>query len=323
MEAGTVHMPNINNPLFRYKLRITHPTHQDCSSDMTPIIRMSTNNQYESKYFVDTWHDIDIAFHGESAFTAGQQLGVHDGGLQLQIWNRPSCPVQASLRVDVFSSLGRVLLQHGIALAVLPFAFATLVFFFQTSAAHVKQVVPSWTCVAQTLYVRFLILGSTIFVGTSFVYDQNGNNAQTLAAWLTEITMFKDLGVMGLGVTGKHAWWPSLILPMASIGLLSFVVLVLHLTVWTMSITLKSMQGQSVAQPPLPPADRMKSIMRWTICTLTLSTLVLPQVLFMVLFLAQIFFCAETLTASTLEVIIIILDIADIAIGAENGNGWG
>jgi hypothetical protein len=301
VESGAAHFPNLNNPLFRYKLSITKPTGPECTSDdAASIIRMTTNNRYESKYFTDTSQSIDIAFHGESAFSMGQQLIDRKCGLQLQVWNQPHCGVlQASLKLDMLSSLGRILLQHGIALAVLPFAFATWVFCYQLAEFNATQIMPSWTFVAERQYFRFLMLGSTMFVGIALNYSQNGNSAQTVAAKKLTFNML-DLRLLGLGETGPEVWWPSLILPVISVGLLAFVVLVLDFIVSIASRTLKVMQGQRGAKPTLPPVDRSQMI--WTTTTIFLCGFILPQVLFMVLFLVELFFCTEALTASTLTV---------------------
>lgn len=288
-----VHFPNIHNALFRYKLSIVTPMQSDCSKDMAPIIRMSTSHLYESKFFTNVSQDIDIAFHGESAFAVGQQLYLGEGGLKLQVFNQPHCALQATLKVDVFSSLGRILLQHGITLSVLPFAFATMVLCYQLATFNATHRLPKWTVVAQQLYVRFIIFGWSILTALAVFSHQSARLAETLGI---------GNGLYGLGVSGPDTVWPSIIVILSSVGLISFVVLVLDLLVWIISRTLLFMQGQRGVQPTLPHADRMKSSVLWITVVLLLSVFIPPPALFTVIFLTQVFACSRALTESTLTV---------------------
>jgi hypothetical protein len=285
-----VHFPNIHNSLFRYKLIINTSAQSDSNKDMPPIIRMSTHHLHESKFFTDVNQDIDIAFHGESAFAVGQQLPRVEGGLKLQIFNQPHGALQATLKVDVFSSLGRILIQHGIALSILPFAFATMVLCFQLAAFNATRTLPKWHVVAQQLYVRFILFGWSILTAMAVLSHQYGCIATILGI---------SNALYGLGISGSDAVWPSIVVILSSIGLISFVVLVLDILVWIISRTLIFMHGQRGVQPH---ADPMKSSVLWITVVLLLSGFIPPPALFTVIFLAQVFACSRALTASTLTV---------------------
>ncbi|KAI8579336.1 hypothetical protein K450DRAFT_242762 [Umbelopsis ramanniana AG] len=292
LEGSVVHFPNIHNPLFRYKLTITS-TQSESSKNTAPIIRMSTNQLYESKFFTGASRDIDIAFHGESSFAVGQQLPHVEGGLKLHIFNQPHRALQATLKVDVFSSLGRILLQHGIALSVLPFAFATMVLCYQLATFNATRSLPKWTVIAQQLYVRFILLGWCILTTLAVFSGQIARIATTLGI---------DNGLYGLGVNGSDAVVPAIIVILSSVGLISFVVLVLDMLVWIINRTLIFMQGQRGVQSTMPHADPMKSSALWVTVVLLLSGFIPPPALFTAVFLAQVFLCSRALTASTVTV---------------------
>jgi hypothetical protein len=295
LEGGMVHLPYIRNPLFRYKLFISTPPYPECTVNTAPIIRMSTNYQYESKFFTDGQRNIDISFHGESAFAVGQQLPHADGGLKLQVFNQPHCGLQATLKVDVFSSLGRMLMQHGIALAVLPFAFASMVLCYQLATVNATQNLPTWKAVAQRLYLRFLIFGSSTLTGLAVFSHQSTQIASTIGIYE---------GMFGLGISGPEALWPSIILVLSSVGLILFVALVLYVLVWIINRTLIFMHVQRGMGPTNSPhADPMKRSVVYITIILLLCRFIPPPVLFIVIFLVQIFICSQTLTASTLTVI--------------------
>lgn len=262
---------------------------------MAPIVRMSSSHLYESKFFTNLSQDIDIAFHGESAFAVGQQMYVREGGLKFQVFNQPRCALQATLKVDVFSSLGRILLQHGIALSVLPFAFAIMVLCYQLAIFNATRHLPKWTVVAQQLYVRFIIFGWSILTALAVFSRQSTRLAATLGI---------NNGLYGLGVSGPDTVWPSIIVVVSSVGLISFVVLVLNVLVWIISRTLILMQGQRGVQLTLPHADRMNSSVLWITAVLLLSVFIPPPALFTVIFLTQVFACSRILTESTVPVIL-------------------
>ncbi|KAI9279022.1 PGAP1-like protein-domain-containing protein [Umbelopsis sp. AD052] len=290
LEGGMVHFPNIYNALFRYKLIIT-TAQSDSSKNMVPIIRMSTSHLYESKFFTSISQDIDIAFHGESSFAVGQHLPHVEGGLKLQIFNQPHRALQATLKVDVVSSLGRILLQHGIALSVLPFAFATMVLCYQLATFNVTRSVPKWTVVAQQLYVRFILIGWSLLTALAVFSHQS--------AWIAK-TLGIDNGLYGLGISGSDAVVPSIVVILASVGLIAFVVLVLDIVVCIIHRTLILMQGQrGVQATTMLHADPLKSSALCIISVLLCSAFIPPPALFSVIFLIQVFACSRALTAST------------------------
>lgn len=293
--------PRLNNPLFRYKLSLFKSPGPDCIDDTFPVIRMSVKDRYESKYFTDISKPIHLAFHGESAFASNQHL--LESGLQLQVWNQPKCPLQVQIKLDIFSSLGRIMMQHGIVLAVLPLMFSILVFLHQVTTYEKTGSMPSWTATAEKQYPRFFSIGACVLVGISFIQIcyHSGTGARDESVFPTYFPAMIDQ--IGLGVASLDIVWPSLILLLSGIGVLALIIFVLRFTVSIISKTLNVIQGPRGGKPHSPHADQSACIIIWTIATMLISRLILPQLLFVVAFVLQLFICSKTLTASSLQVI--------------------
>ncbi|CAM0141596.1 unnamed protein product [Umbelopsis sp. WA50703] len=299
VESGMIYFPRLNNPLFRYKLSVSKSAEPECADDASPVIRMSVKNRHESKYFTDTTQQIDLAFHGESAFSSSQPL--LESGLQLQVWNQPKCPLKGQLELDIFASLGRIVMQHGIMLAVIPAMFSIMVFWHQMAMYEQTNTMPSWTAIAEKQYPKFFFTGACTLVSISFaqIYHNAGPAARDASLFPTYTSAM--IGQIGLGVANIDVVWSSLVLLFSGIGVLALIIFVLHLTLSFLSKTLNVIQGQRGRKPHSPHADHYAWIIIWTISTMLISRFVLPQLLFMIAFLLQLFFSARTLSASPLQ----------------------
>lgn len=98
------------------------------------MMKQSSWNMHEDRYFVNIGAKssaIDINFHGDSPYHVKTS---HPGkrGIELQFWTDPSCPEPLSLdlHVDVYGSLGRVLIRY--RMVVLVFTYMVVVLTVQS-----------------------------------------------------------------------------------------------------------------------------------------------------------------------------------------------
>lgn len=97
------------------------------------MMKQSSWNMHEDRYFVniDAKSSININFHGDSPYyTKTSQPGKR--GIELSFWTDPSCsePLSLNLRVDVYGSLGRVLIRY--RMVILVFAYMVVILTIQS-----------------------------------------------------------------------------------------------------------------------------------------------------------------------------------------------
>ncbi|KAM4064761.1 PGAP1-like protein [Hirsutella rhossiliensis] len=86
------------------------------------------NKPYESKFFVNAGQ-ASVSFHGVAPFVPPPLGSREKTGLAFQFWSDPACdwPLEVSLRLDVWGSLGKLYIRYRTALAAFPLLVVTLV----------------------------------------------------------------------------------------------------------------------------------------------------------------------------------------------------
>ncbi|QSL66694.1 hypothetical protein MERGE_001078 [Pneumocystis wakefieldiae] len=108
--ASEISIPNIDNSLFTYKLKMNSLA---CDNLIfSPIIRQYISNSYESKYFVNTTK-IDVNFHGTALFTPPINENNMRHGLNIQFWLDPTCnkPLNISISLDFYGTFGKLIFK--------------------------------------------------------------------------------------------------------------------------------------------------------------------------------------------------------------------
>ncbi|KAF9425760.1 GPI inositol deacylase [Podila epigama] len=144
---STLRLPNLDSGLVSYKLDVRNK--HDCKTQginstvdanpvcvvplvkphFAPMVKQSSWSMFEDKYIVNIngRSSIDINFHGNTPYHPRTHLpGRH--GIELQFWKDPaSCPgtLSLSLQVDVYGSMGRLLIRY--RMAVIVFTFLAIV----------------------------------------------------------------------------------------------------------------------------------------------------------------------------------------------------
>ncbi|KAF9969282.1 GPI inositol deacylase [Actinomortierella ambigua] len=126
--VSTLRLPNIDNSLITYILKVSRP---GCIGRQAfkPMLRRSSWNMYEDKYTVnvaDRAEGVDINFHGDIPYFDRVLLPGRKG-MELRFWSDSSCPapLQIDLQVDVYGSLGKVVIRY--RMVVLSFSFLVVI----------------------------------------------------------------------------------------------------------------------------------------------------------------------------------------------------
>ncbi|KTW30237.1 hypothetical protein T552_00715 [Pneumocystis carinii B80] len=115
--VSEISIPNIDNSLFTYKLKMNSFT---CDNLIfSPIIRQYISNSYESKYFVNTTK-IDVNFHGTALFMPPISENSTRRGLNIQFWLDPTCnkPLNISVSLDLYGTFGKLIMKFWTALII-------------------------------------------------------------------------------------------------------------------------------------------------------------------------------------------------------------
>lgn len=124
-----VKIPALHSSLLSYNLKMGDQACGDQGQLFTPLIRQFLSEPYESKYFVNV-KQASINLHGVAPYMP-PPLGSQErqDGVSLQIWTDPTCEstVEISISVDIFGSLGKLLMRYRTIIAAFPLLIVALV----------------------------------------------------------------------------------------------------------------------------------------------------------------------------------------------------
>ena len=123
-----IKIPAIHSSLLVYRLRVGAQVCVD-GALFAPFARQYISEPYESKYFVNI-KEADINLHGISPFMPPPLRAIsRSDGLSLQMWSDPTCgtSVDLSLHVDLFGSLGKLVMRYRTVFPAIPLVVIALV----------------------------------------------------------------------------------------------------------------------------------------------------------------------------------------------------
>lgn len=125
-----VKVPAMYSSLLNYKLKIVQHDHGKKQKELfSPLLRQSVPDPHESKFFVNV-DEVNVNLHGMAPFMPPplreQSLM---GGVSFQLWTDPSygSTVDVSLKVDITSSLGELVMRYRTVFAAFPLLVVALV----------------------------------------------------------------------------------------------------------------------------------------------------------------------------------------------------
>ena len=123
-----IKIPAVHSSLLVYKLKVGVQACVD-GALFAPFARQYISEPYESKYFVNI-KEADINLHGVSPFMPPplRAISLNDG-LSLQMWTDPTCgtSVDLSMQVDIFGSLGKLVMRYRTVFPAIPLVVIALV----------------------------------------------------------------------------------------------------------------------------------------------------------------------------------------------------
>lgn len=121
-------IPAVKSALIAFDLEVKQPRCYNQPTLFALLIRQYLNEPYESKFFVNAGR-ASVSFHGLAPFVPPPLGSREKTGLAFQFWSDPVCdwPLEVSLRIDVWGSLGKLYMRYRTALAAFPLLVVTLV----------------------------------------------------------------------------------------------------------------------------------------------------------------------------------------------------
>ncbi|KAK8172760.1 GPI inositol-deacylase-like protein [Phyllosticta citrichinensis] len=175
-----VKIPALHSSLLAYKLRINT---KECKDEplFTPLLRQYIQEVYESKFYVNV-QEADINLHGVAPYMPPPFKRNKNSdtlnALSFQIWTDPTCerPLDLSLDVDLFGSLGKLWMRYRVVFATFPLVAVALILRKQFKVYDETGVFMSFSessnqCLRSSLPVLFIAL---TFFGMSFANAGHG-----------------------------------------------------------------------------------------------------------------------------------------------------
>ncbi|KAK8223309.1 PGAP1-like protein-domain-containing protein [Phyllosticta capitalensis] len=176
-----VKIPALHSSLLAYKLRIHN---KECKDEplFTPLLRQYIQEVYESKFYVNV-QEADINLHGVAPympppFKRGKSSDALNA-LSFQLWTDPTCerPLDLSLDVDLFGSMGKLWMRYRVVFATFPLVAVALILRKQFKVYDETGVFMSFSessnqCLRSSLPVLFIAL---TFFGMSFANASHGS----------------------------------------------------------------------------------------------------------------------------------------------------
>ncbi|KAK9450670.1 PGAP1-like protein-domain-containing protein [Limtongia smithiae] len=165
-----VKLKDVSSSLMSYRLSLSS---KECGHPpiFAPLIRQFINDPYESKYFPNV-RNVEISFHGLAPFVPYTYMPGRedDRDLRLQIWLDPTCDAPQELRVsvDLFGSLGNLVVRYRTAVAALPVAVVAMILFIQFNIYDAEGVFITFGSALEIFIGRALPILITASVLLSF-----------------------------------------------------------------------------------------------------------------------------------------------------------
>ncbi|KAF8948998.1 GPI inositol deacylase, partial [Haplosporangium bisporale] len=276
-------------------------------SRFSTIMKQSSWNMHEDRYFVniDAKSSININFHGDSPYyTKMSQPGKR--GIELLFWTDPSCSelLSLNLRIDVYGSLGRVLIRY--RMVVLVFTYMVVIITIQSQFRNWIQgdAFKSFgATLCQLTVTRFwkvsAVLAVIAFVQSlqakAFV-ELGSSDQQEDDSWLFKTgIIWRD---MLLGGNATFFWFLAPVFYQMAVGITVLIWFVLNtlvgLLAGALALAMRSNMAQDSGVPM--PQKHIKSIAISTIVQFALVAAIVPHhFAFVMTILRIVFLCAKEL----------------------------
>lgn len=306
--TSAVRLPNIDNSLIAYILSVDKKhCRGQAKSRFSTIMKQSSWNMHEDRYFVniDAKSSININFHGDSPYyTKMSQPGKR--GIELLFWTDPSCSelLSLNLRIDVYGSLGRVLIRY--RMVVLVFTYMVVIITIQSQFRNWIQgdAFKSFgATLCQLTVTRFwkvsAVLAVIAFVQSlqakAFV-ELGSSDQQEDDSWLFKTgIIWRD---MLLGGNATFFWFLAPVFYQMAVGITVLIWFVLNtlvgLLAGALALAMRSNMAQDSGVPM--PQKHIKSIAISTIVQFALVAAIVPHhFAFVMTILRIVFLCAKEL----------------------------
>ncbi|KAG0332732.1 GPI inositol deacylase [Podila humilis] len=277
MLTSTLRLPNINSGLLAYTLTVDRKRCREngeytraswldslsqsfqCTNSInrtsfvtavrsrfSTMMRQSSWNMHEDRYTVNidskSYSTIDINFHGDAPYHT-RTFQPDKKGIELQFWTDPSScsePLSMTLRVDIYGSLGKILIRYRMVVLVFTFLVVALTLQAQHNRWNNGESFESFGETIQRLigsqFWKFsLILGAiaaaqSLLAGDPIEFGGLGiNGSPNLGImWLVERQMSLIIRDMLLGGGDAFFWFLAPVFFQIAVGITILIWLVLH-----------------------------------------------------------------------------------------------
>ena len=124
-----IHIPALCSSLLSFSLTLSPQACGEKAELFTPLLRQYLDEPHESKYFVNLKF-ANISLHGIAPFMPpALHAQTVDNGVSLQLWSDPTCnsSVDVILKVDVLSSLGKLVVRYRVVFTSFPLLIVAMV----------------------------------------------------------------------------------------------------------------------------------------------------------------------------------------------------
>ncbi|KAG0309416.1 GPI inositol deacylase [Dissophora globulifera] len=225
--VSTLRLPNVDNSLLAYSIIVEEPKCQGSRQGrFAPMMKQSSWTMNEDKYAVNLAAPssrIDINFHGDLPYFERVFLRPDENkGIDLKFWTDPTCSGQLSFRltVDIYGSLGKVLIRYRTAFLVFTYMVIVLALRAQIQGWGEHGVVrPFGTVLSQLSRTKFVKFSGLLAV-FSLLQSLFNSSAMVFFGSLPAAGWFNDAL---LGRNDMFFWFLSPIFFQVSIGIVAFV----------------------------------------------------------------------------------------------------
>ncbi|KAG0027331.1 GPI inositol deacylase [Podila clonocystis] len=280
------------------------------------MMKQSSWNLHEDRYFVNIGAKssaIDINFHGDSPYHVKTS---HPGkrGIELQFWTDLSCPEALSLdlHVDLYGSLGRVLIRYRMVVLVFTYMVVVLTIqsqfwnwrqdgSFQSFGNTLRQLItsPRYWKVSSALAVMAF---SQSMQQKTYV-DLGSDNEQEADTWPSWTSDWRTdiLRDVSLGGNATFFWFLAPLFLQMAVGIMVLIWLVLNnlvqLLAGALALTMRS--SRSKDSGVLTPQRSVKSMVVSILVQFAFVATIVPHhFAFVVTVLRILFLCAKELNVA-------------------------
>ncbi|KAG0053764.1 GPI inositol deacylase [Gryganskiella cystojenkinii] len=262
-------LPNIDNSLLAYNLKVTRSGCEGSPSKFMPFLRQSSWAMHEDKFLVNilanqnSGRGIDINFHGDLSYFDKAPLSDRMG-IELTLWMDQTCdsPMTLELMVDNYGSLGRAVIRYRMALIVFTFMVILLVIRAQLQDWFRGEAFVSFgesmVTLMNTTFLKFSVLLATI------------STLQSLVAITGHEDYLRELRTQDalLGTNDMFFWFLAPVFFQLAVGIVALVWIALSGLVVAVSWTMRS------GVLPKPWSSRSRTIL--VLSVLRLVSMVIP-----------------------------------------------